>query len=156
MLAFIYAGIESMRKKTIPLCIILLALFVSLLAASQLYRIVLAFNQWNFLHGLIEISPYYIVISSLFWSCVFFYLVLMTLRGRKQVPVLAMVCFVSFVLYKWIDLLWISSATVENWLFLLVSEIIILMSLVLIFSRKTVKAFYGDNHEHKPKNSKAA
>ena len=145
-----------MRKKTIPLCIILLALFVFLLAASQLYRIVLAFNQWNFLHGLIGISPYYIVISSLFWSCVFFYLALMVWRGLKQAPVLTMVSFVSFVLYKWIDWLWISLSTMENWLFLLVSEVIILLSLVLIFSRKTVKAFYGDDHEHKPKNTEAA
>jgi hypothetical protein len=136
-----------------PLVVMLLAVCALLLAASQLYRIVLVIDEWNFLQKLIQISPNYIVIGSVIWGCVFLYIAIMIWRGMKNAPIFTMVGYVLFLIFRWIERLWISSSFVDNWLFLLISEVIILACLVIVFSRKNVKAFFRDNHADKLKNS---
>ena len=138
-----------MIRRKRPLVVMLLAVCALLVAASQLYRIVLAINEWNFLQKLIQISPYYIVIGSVFWGCVFLYLATMIWRGLKKAPIFTMIGYVLYLIFRWIDRLWISSSILDNWLFLLVSEVIILVCLVLVFSRNNDKAFYRDNHANK-------
>ena len=145
-----------MRTRIRPVSVTLLALGVLIIAIIHLQRFILTLLEWNFLIGLIEISPYYLLSSSIFWSIVYFWLSFSIWRGVKNAPIWTIVFMVLFNLYKWVDRLWISSFNVTNWMFLLVFDLFFLLCLFLIFTRKSVRVFYGEDHEQGPKNSKAA
>jgi hypothetical protein len=130
-----------------PFSIKLVVFGVLCFAALNLLRFIRTIMEWDFLKGLIQISPLYLLLSGLIWGVVGILLAYQTWRGWGKAPVFLFLVAILYMLYDWLDRLFLSQNQFINWRFILVADILVLGMLLYIYTRKNVKVFFGGNHE---------
>jgi hypothetical protein len=115
-------------------------------------------QQWDLLASLLPISPAYFSLSGLLWTVVGFPLAYGLWRGRRLAYHLSPVVLLGYTLYIWADRLLLSgySERQENWPFVAVLNILVLVWSLLLLNRPKVIMFFGEWHERKPENSTVA
>lgn len=136
------------HKISRPFSVTLLVLGVLIIAIVNGIRFILAISQWEFLNDILPISPIYLVLSGLVWSLILLPLVWGLWRGYSWAPRLTMISSLAYTLYYWLDRLFLTTNYGgQNWPFVIVFNIILLISIYWILSRRKARAFFGELHE---------
>jgi hypothetical protein len=130
-----------------PWSVTWLALFVLIIAGSNLIRFIEAIRQWQFLSETIRVSSLYIAISGLIWALVGFPLSWAIWRGWRNSPVWTLAATCVYSIYYWFDHLVMARDSLSNWRFAIVLNAIIILVLITVFTRRKVKTFMGVTHE---------
>ena len=124
---------------------------VLILAVLFLTRLVMVLAQWSFLSDLAAVSPAYMLLTGLVWTGAFLALFGMLWRGRRGALCFGRRVVVTYTVYAWLDRIFVAKNGVSsnsNWPFLVGMTVVLLSLALWILSRKKVKAFYGELHEH--------
>ena len=135
-------------KKFRPFSVTLLAFGVLTIAIVNSIRFVLTLAQWEFLNEILPISPLYLALSGFIWSLVWLSLVWGLWRGYKWAPHFTLLATLAYTLYYWLDrLLLTTNYGGQNWPFIIVFNIMLIIITYWILSRRKAKAFFGEIHE---------
>lgn len=137
------------RRPRRPFAVTLLAVLVLTIAALFLLRLVQAIAWWDFLAGLPEISPLYLVLTGLLWSLAGLPLAWGLWRGYAGAPRAARLLALAFTGYFWLERIWLANpdGTMANWPFSAAASAILLALVFWILARPGVKAFFGERDE---------
>lgn len=141
----INAGRSSPQR---PFSVTLLTLGVLSIAGFNIVRGYQAIRQWDFISEYLSVSPVYLASSGLIWGTaglVICAAVWLHLRwARRATMAFALV----YSLYYWIDRLLVSSDKPgTNFLFAVIFNFALLVSILWVLSRPTAKAYFGVMHE---------
>jgi hypothetical protein len=134
-------------KPTRPWSVTWLALFVLIIAGSNLIRSMEAIRQWQFLAQTIKVSPLYLAASGAFWAAAGFPLAWAIWRGWRMTNIWTLVAACAYSIYYWFDHLVMARESLTNWRFAIAFNALIILALVYIFTRRKVKDFMGVMHE---------
>lgn len=120
----------------------------------NLTRLILALQQWGFLRELLPFSPLYQAATGLVWSVAGAVLLWGLWRGASWAPDYTRVGSLIFVLYKGLEWLLLvkNPGKTTNLPFNLVVHLLVLAIIFWIFSRGSVRAFFGERHDRKQKD----
>lgn len=128
-----------------PLSVTLLAIGVLIFAGINLIRVVASLQQREFLAGLLPVSPLYLSISGLVWLVVGLILAGGLLLGRHWAIRATLVGVLAYSLYNWLDrLLLAAEKPGYNWLFLVVTNLLLLGIVFWILNNRKAKIFFGE------------
>ena len=131
-----------------PFSVTLLTLGVLTIATVNIIRFLLTILQWEFLNDILPISPVYLAFSGLVWSLVLLPQAWGLWRGYSWAPRLGLITSLAYSLYYWLDrLLLTTNYGGQNWPFVIVFNIILLVSIYWILSRRKARAFFGEIYE---------
>lgn len=131
-----------------PFSVTLLTLGVLTIATVNIIRFLLTILQWEFLNDILPISPVYLAFSGLVWSLVLLPQAWGLWRGYSWAPRLTLITSLAYSLYYWLDrLLLTANYGGQNWPFVIVFNIILIVSIYWILSRRKASAFFGELHE---------
>ena len=136
-----------MSRPRRPWSVTWLALFVLIIAGSNLIRLIEALREWQFLSQTIDVSPLYLAVSGALWIVVGFPLAWAIWRGWRGSNVLTLVAASAYSVYYWFDHLVMAHGSLSNWRFAVGFNAFILLALVYIFTRRKVKDYMGVTHE---------
>lgn len=133
-----------------PSRVTLLALGVLTIAGLNLYRLIQAIVQWDFLASLPGFSPLYLAISGLFWAATGLPLAWGLWLGREWAPRATQLFSVGFALYFWLDRVFLTDDPLipagSSNLFFLGGLTIVLLALTFgILSTARSRAFFRRN-----------
>lgn len=137
----------KIRKPPRPFSVMLTDFGVFCFAALNLLQFIRTMIEWDFLKNLLPISPFYLLLTGLAWGVVGILVAWYIWHGGSKAPIFLFLSAIFYMLYDWIDRLFISHNKLINWPFLLAADILVLGMLLYIFTRKKTKVFYGENHE---------
>ncbi|MBN1145668.1 MAG: hypothetical protein JXA78_00320 [Anaerolineales bacterium] len=137
-----------------PCGVTLLVWLVIIVAAMNLARLALALQNWDFLAGLLPISPLYQVVSGALWSLVSLPLFWGLWRGKKWAPLYWRWALLAYSMVYWVDRLLLPSYPGRNinWPFVLGVNLFLLVWSLWVLSRPKARDFFGVMHERKPEN----
>ncbi len=147
------ASIERSNKR--PWSVTLLALGVLIITVINLTRLVLSIRYWGFLNALHAVSPFYLAITGLTWTVAGLFLLWGLWRGKIWVPRLMQAVALTYVLYYWLDLIFLKDHPVsgapggirvllpDNWQFSAGVTVVCLVYMVWTLGRSKVKAYFG-------------
>jgi hypothetical protein len=136
-----------------PKSITVLALFSLIIAFINLMRVIQVIIQWQFLSAVLSYAPLYQLLSGVVWSFCGLALFWGAWRGTRKTPVFIMLGGVSYSVYYWIDHFAISTTPFDsNWLFILIINGLILITIVWLLKRKDIKAFFGEAYDPGARN----
>ena len=123
-----------------PFSVTIIIWLVLIIAVSNLIRFARTIYQWDFLLGLIDIHPLYLIITGLVWG--FFGLVLVwgLVKAHRWSYSLMRWGAVLYIFYIWVDRLFISSPTIRstNNLFVCIFSMLVLLWVVWVLTRRDV------------------
>lgn len=132
-----------------PFLVTLLAVLVLSITIVNLLRLVNTIALWSFLSDFPGISPFYLAATGLVWALIGVALVWGLLTGNPRAPKAARILTIFYLSYKWLE--WIVSTTsgnkLQNWPFLVVLTIVVILFTFWTLSRSDAKAFFGVMHE---------
>ena len=138
---------SKIRKPPRPLSVMLTVFGVFCFASFNLLRFIRTIVEWDFLKSLLTISPLYLLLSGLAWGVVGILVAWYIWRGWSKAPIFMFLVVILYMLYDWVDRLFISHNQFINWPFLLATDILVLGMLLYIFTCSKTKVFFGGNHE---------
>ena len=149
-------NLQPEEKPSRPGSVTKLALLVLIFAVVNLLRLIQALKSWEFLAGLLPISPAYLAISGLVWSTIGLPLVLAIWYGARWAPGLTRLTIMVYTLYYWVDRLLMPSypGRNANWPFMAVVSVIILVWAYWVLSRINTREFFGEMHEGRREDTK--
>ncbi|MBT3669078.1 MAG: hypothetical protein HON98_12840 [Chloroflexi bacterium] len=133
-----------------PFSVTLLAFGVLSIALIFLFRTIFSFIQWTFLDNLsINISPFYMIFTGLGWSATGLILSYRIWTGRKGTRKFSNTFTIFFLIYFWIEQLFIMTNPNRstNWLFILLLCTLFLIFSISAINRKASKQYFGDMNE---------
>ncbi len=130
-----------------PFSVTLLALAVLIFAVVHLIRLVGAIRQWDFLQGWQGVSALYLALSGLGWALVGLPLAWGLWRGRPWAPPAARIAFPAYLLYAWIDRIFIANPEITldataSWPFMVGASLISLLLVYWSLSRSKARTFF--------------
>ena len=133
-----------------PFRVTLLALGVLIIASLNLLRLIQAVVQWDFLVSLPGFSPLYLAVSGFIWAATGFPLVWGLWLGRPWAPRATQLFSVGYVLYFWLDRVFLTDdplipAGSSNLFFLIGLSVVVLVLIFGIFSTPRSRAFFRRN-----------
>ena len=132
-----------------PFLVTLLAVLVLSITIVNLLRLVNTIALWSFLSDFPGISPFYLAATGLVWALIGVALVWGLWTGNPRAPKAARILTIFYLSYKWLE--WIVSTTsgnkLQNWPFLVVLTIVVIIFTFWTLSRSDAKAFFGVMHE---------
>jgi hypothetical protein len=132
-----------------PFLVTLLAVLVLSITIVNLLRLVNTIALWRFLSDFPGISPFYLAATGLVWALIGVALVWVLWTGNPRAPKAARILTIFYLSYKWLE--WIVSTTsgnkLQNWPFLVVLTIVVILFTFWTLSRSDAKAFFGVMHE---------
>jgi len=133
-----------------PISVTLLVVLVLTIGVLNLLRVVQTVKQWEFLGELLAVSPIYFVISGLVWGLLGLVLAWGLFFGGGWAPRLLRVTSLINMIYIWMDRLVLRdpSSRYPGSIFFAVLSIVIVVIIFWILSRKNVRAYFGETHEH--------
>jgi hypothetical protein len=137
------------RKPGRPFLVTLVAWMVLTITAIHLVRFVQTLSWWEFLSSLPRISPLYLASTGLIWTITGLILFIGLWQGRSWTPKTTRLLALAYALYEWLDriLASIAGREVTNWPFSAGVSALLLFLVFWTFSRRRVKAFFGEMHE---------
>jgi hypothetical protein len=136
-----------------PLSVTLIALGVLTIASVNLLQFWNAVKQWDFLVGLLPISPLYLIVSGLVWGLSGLVLFYGLWRGLRWAPVLLLITAILYTLAYWLDRLLLAATGLgDNWLFTGIVYLLLLSLVLWVMTRRRAKAFFGVTHDHESEN----
>jgi hypothetical protein len=128
-----------------PTGVTLLAIGVLIFAGINLVRFIGSLQQREFLAGLLPISPFYLSISGLVWLVVGCILAWGLWLGRHWAVRATLVGVLAYSLYYWIDrLLLAAEKPGYNWLFSVVTNLLLLGIVFWVLNNRKAKIFFGE------------
>ena len=134
-----------------PLGVTLLVWLVLIVTAMNIGRLALALQNWDFLAGLLPISPLYQVLSGLFWSLSGLPLLWGLWRGKSWAPIYWGLALLAHSLYYWADRLLLPGYAGRNinWPFALGVNLFLLVWSLWVLSRPKARNFFGVMYERR-------
>jgi hypothetical protein len=132
-----------------PFSVILLALLALFFSALNLARAIQTVQYWNILKAMALVSPIYLLVSGLIWGVIGLGLSLGLWKGWRNAARSLLPFVLAYSLYAWIDRLALPgyAGRNQNWLFMLVINLLVLALVVWVMSRRKVKSYFGETHE---------
>jgi len=132
-----------------PFLVTLLAVLVLSITIVNLLRLVNTIALWSFLSDFPGISPFYLAATGLVWALIGVALVWVLWTGNPRAPTVARILTIFYLSYKWLE--WIVLTTsgnkLQNWPFLVVLTIVVILFTFWTLSRSDAKDFFGVMHE---------
>jgi len=117
-------------------------------AGIHLIRFTHALQQWDFLAGLLTVSPLYLALSGLVWLVVGLVVAWALWLGCRWAPRAAIAACLAFSLYYWLDRLLLAVGKAGyNWLFSALTNLFLLVIVGWILYNHRAKTFFGDVHD---------
>ena len=134
-----------------PFSVTLLTVGVLTLAVLNFTRLFQTVTQWGFLAE--RLSPFllvYLAISGLVWTVSGLLLSIGLWRGSFWAPAFTRLATLLYLVYFWLDRLLtrLFVPGFANWPFLLFVTLVAVFIVFWILSRRNVKAFFGETHDH--------
>jgi len=128
-----------------PFSVTIIIWLVLIIAVSNLIRLVRTVFQWDFLLGLIDVHPAYLIVSGLVWGIVGIVLVWGLWKAREWAFYALRWGAALYIIYIWFDRLFISSPSVRNTnnLFVSVVSLLLIGWILWVFARRDVKLYFG-------------
>jgi hypothetical protein len=134
-----------------PLSITLLAWFVLVVTILNLLRLVMTLRNWEFLAGLLPMSPVYLALSGLSWCLLGFPLTWGIWLGKSWAPKFTLISIIAYSIYYWSDRLFAPGypqRSSGSYSFIGLNLLIAMWSL-WILSRPNARKFFGEINEQK-------
>ncbi len=137
------------KKVERPLSVTILALIVLIISVSNLIRLIQTTRLWDFVSEVVYIHPLYLVISGLVWGFLGVTLVWGLWKAERWSVLLAKIGAIAYLIYLWIDRLLIRTyqAGKGNHVYALIISVIVLVWIFWMFSRPSVKDYFGVTNE---------
>ena len=147
-----------------PFIVSLFVLGVMTLCVLNLVRFGLALRYWEFLDKLTSVSPWYLALSGLVWGLAGIPLVWGLWRGKTWSPQLMRAMALTYTTYYWLDQIFLQDHPLTgaeggarlllpgNWTFKAGLTVLLLAFMVWGLQRRSVRAYFGEAHEHQPEN----
>jgi len=137
------------HKPKRPFSVTLVALAVLTIAVIHLMRLVGTVQQWEFLASLSNSPglPVYQALTGLAWALAAFPLAWVLWRGWRRAPAAVRFFLPAYLLYAWIDRLFVASPAVTlhrdaSWPFMIGATLVSIAFILWVFSRSKVKSFF--------------
>jgi hypothetical protein len=117
------------------------------MSGINILRFAIPLSQLEFLQNLLPISPLYISITGLVWGLIGLVLFWFLWKGTRNAPMATLVVSAAYFGYGWFDRKFIAQADFNNWVFILLSNLLIYLWLIFTLSRRKAKVFFGDVNE---------
>lgn len=132
-----------------PVAVTIIALAVLYVSATGLLRSVQSVLNWNFLAGIIQISPLYLAISGMVWGLAGLWLAWGLWRGMAWSRWFSMVYFLAYLFYFWLDRILIPGSDLRNnnWMFNIGLQLLCLVLLIWTMNRKKSREYFGVANE---------
>jgi hypothetical protein len=136
-------------NKRRPISVTLLSGLVLILAVVYLVRMDQAIVNWNFLKGILEFSPAYLVVTGFFWGISGLVTALLLWLGWLGSRWLTPAYLVAFSLYYWADRLFVSGFPGRNinWPFAAGIDLACIALCFWILNQPNVRNFLEDTDE---------
>lgn len=146
------------RPASRPFSVTLLIGVVLIFTGLNFLRLVLTIQSWKFLASILPVSPWYLALTGLVWSLVGCALIWGLWRRRAWAPVATRMISGIYVLYYWIDRLFVSHRTSleANWPFTLAFCLLILIWIFWVFTWRKVRNYFGVSYDFRFEDSTIA
>ena len=133
-----------MRPKR-PFGVTLLAWAVIILAVLNLIRMEQTLVQWQFLAGLLPVSPVYLALSGLVWGLAGLPLAWGIWRGKSWAPAWTVAGILAYSLYFWLDRLLLEGYPGRNidWMFWAAANVIFFIYSLVVLRSKRARLFFN-------------
>lgn len=136
-----------------PFSVTLLAFGVLTIAGLNLTRFIEAIILRGFLAEFPAVPVLYLALSGLFWGSTAVPLGYGLWTGRRWARNYMIIYALGYSAFFWVDRLFSGRRTItRNFPFVLGANLILLLITWWIISRRTGRAFFGEEHEERPKN----
>jgi hypothetical protein len=128
-----------------PLGVTLLIVVVLIFTGLNLLRLILTIQSWNFLAGLLTVSPWYLALTGLVWTILGCALIWGLWLRIAWAPNVARLLSGIYVLYYWVDRLFVAdrSGLEASWPFTLVICLVLLLWIFWLFTRRKIRNYFG-------------
>lgn len=128
-----------------PFSVTIFIWLVLIIAARNFIRSYRSVLQWDFLLDVVNVHPAYLVISGAVWSLCGIILAWGLLRGQKWAYYAARWGAAVYILYLWLDRLFIRDPSVRNtnFLFSISITVVLFLWILWVFSKLDVRIYYG-------------
>jgi hypothetical protein len=128
----------------------MLALGVLIFSGLHLLRFARAVALWGFLAELLPISPLYLALSGLVWGLAGLILTCGLWQGRRWASRATLPAVLAYSLYYWLDrMILFPQGGSLNWPFDTALNIILLIVIAWILSRRNSKVYFGEMNDTK-------
>jgi hypothetical protein len=141
-----------------PFSVTLLSLLVLLLTVHKIVRLVLVLRDWAFYSELFPFNPAYLALSGLVWAVIGLPVAYGIWFGSPWSPrVIRMAAFV-YTIYYWLEFFFLVDLGErhENWPFLVVVNLVMLLWIFWVLSREKVCKYFGEDNEQRSENRETA
>lgn len=133
-----------------PWLVLLLFVFVLIFTVSAWARVWQGVQLWGFLSGLaISVTPWVQVSLGAVWGIFGLAAAVMIWWGNPRSPVFVITGSVVYSVYFWVEQLFMMVSPLRrvNWPFLIIFNLIVVLTVVLCFRYPLVRRFYGGRYE---------
>jgi len=141
----------KIQKTSRPFYVTLIIFGVLLLiVAPNLLRMVQTVKDWQFLTELLPISPFYLLITGVVWTITGTVIVIGLWRGGHGMRKAAIWGVIAYVIYFWLDRLFVRSSSFAgtNEPFVITASVLLVGFTIISLSRQRVKTYFGEFNEH--------
>jgi hypothetical protein len=130
-----------------PPGVTILALLVLSCVGFSLVRLVQAFSQWNYLLSLRPFLPVYLEASAILWGSIGLAVFVGLWFGKRWAPNTARVASVLFLLFYWVDVLWVTdpAGRSANQFFMVCLQLALLALVFGILAHPAAKEYFRRN-----------
>ncbi|OQX56815.1 hypothetical protein B5M50_06750 [candidate division KSB1 bacterium 4484_219] len=127
-----------------PISVTLFAWFVLILAGINIFRLLIALVNWDFLLQYFVVTPLYLAITGFIWSIAFLVIFYGNWIGVKWVPRLTKLVLIAYLGYYWLDRMFFGNEIYRtgNLLFMILTSVFIVIWVFWMFSRQNVRKYY--------------
>lgn len=135
-------------SKSRPFSVTLLILGVLIMAAINLLGFAQAILNWEFYSSILPIPIEYLALSGLIWGLAGLPLIWGLWFGRPWAIRYTLFFVLTYTLYYWLDrLLLTANAGGANWLFAVITNLLLILIIIWILFRPRAKAFFGETND---------
>jgi hypothetical protein len=138
------------RSNLRPLSVTLLIVVVLIFTGLNLLRLILTIQSWNFLAGLLPVSPWYMALTGLLWTILGCALIWGLWLRLAWAPHATRIVSAIYMLYYWIDRLFVASRSglEASWPFTLVICLVLYLWIFWLFTRRRIRNYFGASHDN--------
>jgi hypothetical protein len=137
--------LESNPLRKRPRSVTILSWGVLIIAVWHLTRLFSALRQWDFLQEYPMVSPLYLVVSASIWAVISIPLGFGLWRGKRWAAVGLRIFVPLYLLYVWLDRLWIAKVIIpcHAWILPVAASLFILAFAFWALARKNSQNFFA-------------